>query len=782
MKKIILAILLMTTTATAAFAQDDTVWDGSTVSTLYYEKNNIYIYTAAELASLKKLWKSFSNGKQGYQDYTIWLMDDLDMNNKNFVDYTIGYNDEHMFSGTFDGQGHTIRNLKIRGENSNRGLFGWIDKGTVKNLKLVDVDIEAGDDDCDVGAICGKMTNHSTVSHCAVVGGTVESWESNYDRIGGICGWMSNNHNTIEFCYVNDVTVKGDKQVGGIVGRVERGDDKSSIVKNCYFVGKIKHGDEYFGAIAGERYSQPMKNNFFLDRKDGVRATGNDEDYDGSSYHSVKGEIKECTEEEMKQPLLFALFGEQHTEYIYPFNDYPELKVFLRYNVGDTFYNTSIGYMDNNADNAVPGYVKVQNNTSSPYAVSLEKMMPASAGTDFTLTGDFQPYFGDQQLRMVGIAPNAMEVLGVVNTVTVPATVDSIAYPQRHQVQNAFILNGTNGAVKDGALYDLTRKYLITAPKTFSTLTIHQEFADQIADYAFENMSNLRTIYVDTYVPAGTLVDEKDNPAPTINLEGENIFNGCPADLDVYIKDGTSNQLIIGKQGPKGYGYSNADGWMFFYSDYQDVENHMFPYFPVNRNPSGKSTLMLGYPVELPEGVTAWWARSFGDSKVNMEKLGTQIVPALTPVLLTYEGTGMLYLSRYTGSDAGAATDYESNLLKGSVDPGGHTMTSSEMMSNFFTLGRPKGDSTYERIGFYPYHPKNNVLPSYVAWIASSDIPAEAQFVMNFDEEPIITNITLQPSVTDELRVYTLQGVRIEPSAMQKGAMYIVNGKKVINP
>ena len=208
----------------------------------------------------------------------------------------------------------------------------------------------------------------------------------------------------------------------------------------------------------------------------------------------------------------------------------------------------------------------------------------------------------------------------------------------------------------------------------------------------------------------------------------------------------------------------------------------MFTYFPVNRNPGGMSTLMLGYPVELPEGVTAWWAQSLGDNNVTLEKLGTQIVPPFTPVLLTYKETGPLYLSRYTGDDNyGAATDYENNLFKGSVDPGGHTMTDSEMMSNFLTLGRPNGDNTYDNLGFYLYHPKNKVLPSYIAWIARSDLPAEARLFANFgDGTTKINPYTVKSSLTDEIRVYTMQGIRIDPSSMRKGIMYIVNGKKVI--
>jgi hypothetical protein len=103
------------------------------------------------------------------------------------------------------------------------------------------------------------------------------------------------------------------------------------------------------------------------------------------------------------------------------------------------------------------------------------------------------------------------------------------------------------------------------------------------------------------------------------------------------------------------------------------------------------------------------------------------------------------------------------------------------MMSNFFTLGRPSGDKTYDNLGFYQYHPRNNVLPSYVAWIANSDVPSESLWIINFDDETtLLSPLPSQPLTKGEMSVYTMQGVRIDPSAMQKGTLYVVNGKKVI--
>ena len=789
MKRILFAAgcWLLATTAIMAQTQPEP-WDGSISGSLKRDgkTKTIFIDCPADLAALNKLWNDYDDGDQGYKGYTIKLRADLDMNNIDFNGHTIGWNDGNKFGGTFDGQGHIIRNLKITGENNNRGLFGKIDGGTVKNLKLVNVDIRCGDgDDCHIGAICGQMFNHSTISHCAVVGGSVRQYESGNDEFGAICGYMTNNNNKVEYCY-SDITVEACDQVGGLVGKIEQGDDHTSGIYHSYFSGKvIYHDKEYFGAICGERYGQPMQNCFFLDRGDGVKATGNQSKYGGSS-NLPDGEIKACTEEELKQPLLFRNYNAGYTlesdEYVYPFNGYPELKVFLRYDVGDSFYVTNAGHMGENTADSIPGHVRIVTNGKSPFGVTLEKAGAATSNTDFVINDTFTPYFNDQQqLKTVGLGSNVFENLGQVNTVTIPAAVDSVATPQRHQVQEAFILNGnaSQGGVKDNVLYSLKTRYLLTAPKTLTTMTIHQELADSIADYAFENMTALKTLYVDTYTPAGTLVDDSENPAPTMKFQGNKntVFGGCPDDLDVYIKDGTTNQLILGKQNSQGYGYSNADVWKLFYSPWEEA-GHMFSYFPVSRNAGHMSTLILGYPVELPEGVTAWWAQGIASDKVTMKKLGRQIVPALTPVLLTYGGTGPLYLSRYDGADPGAATDFESNLFKGSVDPGGHKITDSEMQSNFLTLGRPKTDQTYDNLGFYLFHPKNHVLPSYVAWIAVSDVPHNA-LAMEFDESET-TSLTPVPSPKGEgSEYYTLDGRKFEGKPTAKG-LYIVNGRKVV--
>ena len=793
MKKKIWTMLLAAMAAVQAGAVDITdpelIWDGDKVEqfVVHESTKTIYIYTPAHLMALHHMAENFEKDDEdhhSYDDWTIYLMNDIDLNNNNIQPWTIGWTSSHRFAGRFDGQGHTIKNIYIDGGEDDRGLFGWICGGDIVNLRLENVTIVAGDGGNEhVGALCGRMDNHSLISHCAVVNCTVKAMDVNDgDEIGTFCGYVANDCNVIEYCYT-DGSVEGRSQIGGIVGKMEDGGDGSKV-HHCYFSGKVIGHDEDYRSIVGESNGNEVRDNFYLNRHDGIEGGG------GTA----------CTDEQLKAPMLF---GPDDAEWVYPLNGYPELKVFLRYNYGDSFYAKNVGHMGDNVADSVPGYLSARFKTEevksrpeeegpiewmevASAAVAVEKAIGATGSGDFVVNDNFHTYFSQIPLTTTALGANAFENLGPVNRVLLPESLDSIAYPQRHSVQQAFVLSdGCAGcAVRDEALYDTKHRCLLTAPKAPTVLTIRQELADNIADYAFEGMTGLTTLYVDTWVEPGREVDDGDNRPPVMELMGGHAFDGCPEDLDIFIKDGTQYELFLGYQASGGYGYSNADYWKQFYSEYADSPNHMFTYFPVNRNPGGMSTLILPYPVELPDGVTAWWCQSIGEGKINLKKIQGDVVPALTPVLLAYEGTGTLYLYRYDGPNPGSATDYEGNLFKGSVDPGGHRMTASEMMTNFLTLGRPSGDTSYDNLGFYAYHPKNNTLPSYVAWLAMNDVPQQGRMTLHFDDPTAVGEIQdsgfrIQDSMDDDAPWYDLNGRRLTEKPSKSG-LYIHGGKKVV--
>ena len=105
---------------------------------------------------LHMLWfaKNFSSG----EDSAV-LMDNIDMKDAEWT--PIGTADK-PFSGNFDGNGHTISGLNYSGEYA--GLFGYMNNGTISNIKLADSSFANGTAS---GGICA-VNNGGTIENCAV--------------------------------------------------------------------------------------------------------------------------------------------------------------------------------------------------------------------------------------------------------------------------------------------------------------------------------------------------------------------------------------------------------------------------------------------------------------------------------------------------------------------------------------------------------------------------------------------------------------------------------------
>ncbi len=119
----------------AAFAED--VWDG-TIGTVPGSSGGVITITTGE--QLAAFAQSVNNGST-YAGQTVRLGDDINLNNHEwtpigrfFMYGGINGAKNRAFSGTFDGAGHKITNLKVTNNNGNwdaRGetaaLFGYID-------------------------------------------------------------------------------------------------------------------------------------------------------------------------------------------------------------------------------------------------------------------------------------------------------------------------------------------------------------------------------------------------------------------------------------------------------------------------------------------------------------------------------------------------------------------------------------------------------------------------------------------------------------------------------
>lgn len=182
-----------------------------------------------ELSSkLHMLWfaKNFSSG----EDSAV-LMDNIDMKDAEWT--PIGTADK-PFSGNFDGNGHTISGLNYSGEYA--GLFGYMNNGTISNIKLADSSFANGTAS---GGICavnnGGTIENSAVDNVAVSGRTA----------GGICG---QNSGTITDCFFSG-NVSSDGKSGGICG------SNSGTIKSTVSL--------YAGTAVGENTNGDIENCFY---------------------------------------------------------------------------------------------------------------------------------------------------------------------------------------------------------------------------------------------------------------------------------------------------------------------------------------------------------------------------------------------------------------------------------------------------------------------------------------------------------------------------------------
>ena len=171
------------------------------------------------------------------------LIADIDLTGKEWT--PIGSNINYVYTGytgTFDGQGHTISGLTINQARFAVGLIGCIDKGgTVKNVQLKDVNISG---ESEVGAIAGASLG--TVIGCSVEGGSVTA---SLTVAGGVVGYSrslgTGEHGDIIGCS-SSATVQGESSVGGVLGVITDG-----FITACYSTSDVVATRTEYAANAG---------------------------------------------------------------------------------------------------------------------------------------------------------------------------------------------------------------------------------------------------------------------------------------------------------------------------------------------------------------------------------------------------------------------------------------------------------------------------------------------------------------------------------------------------
>jgi len=217
------------------------------------ETDPYQISTADQL----KLFRDIVNGSNGQTQnrgaYAV-LTADIDLNNEPWT--PIGPDRDSAYTGTFDGQGHTVKNLSVtvNVQPGRAGLFGCVKDGTIRKLTV------AGSVSCTANqGWCGGIAGYAmdeTIENCASL--CTVSCTGIDARVGGIVGLVDYNSRTliIRDCYnIGKITGSGD--AGGICGFYMNGK-----ISNCYNVGEIT-GSGYVSKIAVSAYNDSRPTNCY---------------------------------------------------------------------------------------------------------------------------------------------------------------------------------------------------------------------------------------------------------------------------------------------------------------------------------------------------------------------------------------------------------------------------------------------------------------------------------------------------------------------------------------
>lgn len=188
-----------------------------------------HILTLAELDSVRN-----------YLDKHFIQMSDIDASETQNWDGGAGFtpigDSGTPFSGSYDGNGHTISELTInRSGNTDTGLFGAAGGADIQNLRLTSVNITGGNN---TGGLVGHNDN-TTTSNIFITGDI-----NGGNNTGGLTG-QNLNSSSVSSSY-STAGINGSDHTGGLIGQ-----NDNATVNNSYSTGSVNGGD-IVGGLVGE--------------------------------------------------------------------------------------------------------------------------------------------------------------------------------------------------------------------------------------------------------------------------------------------------------------------------------------------------------------------------------------------------------------------------------------------------------------------------------------------------------------------------------------------------
>ena len=212
----------------SSFSNDESAWDGKTVSTSFSfgngSKENPYLITNGEDFMY---FKSLIEESDEYNTFYYKLDNNINMGSHKISG--VGTKDNY-FKGHFDGNGYTISNVTIDkssiDNNDYYGLFNYTENAYIYNLNIDTISIDVlsnGDNNIIVGSLVGKIITKSD-----------EDEDKENDKDKDISSINDISINNIRINLSNSINNE-DNCIGGLACSI----DEHVTIKNIYLGGNI---------------------------------------------------------------------------------------------------------------------------------------------------------------------------------------------------------------------------------------------------------------------------------------------------------------------------------------------------------------------------------------------------------------------------------------------------------------------------------------------------------------------------------------------------------------
>lgn len=359
---------------------------------------------------------------------------------------------------------------------------------------------------------------------------------------------------------------------------------------------------------------------------------------------------------------------------------------------------------------------------------------------------------------MTTIGDNAFNGCTALESITLPVSATTATGRSffGSGIKNIYVEpKSTTLVSRNGMLFNTNDDLMAYPPSRGEASATVSGALNAILTNAFYQVPGLTSIYLDNALPEGHVAD----------LEENGIVPGQSSMVNIYINDGSYNGALYAD-------YLGDSSW-------EDYEDHLHRYFPLNVTSAGWATLYIGFATQLPSELKAYIVTesSVTTNEATLKRVDN-LLPATTPVVIKGEQAGTYLLMPYTAAEVPPLDKWENKLIGSSIGQEGKwgvpVNQGDANEGSILTLGRSQGE-----VGFFYY--QGTQIPPYRAYLTYNSIQdTSARFMLHIDDSEELGIKETVNTKSSDTKCYDLQGRHL--SNIPSRGIYIKGGKKCLAP